>query len=120
MSKWANRATEHFSHASPERAPITPETHLLGVLGVAYRCVPANEAEILGVLGVHPPGLPESHHVKEAELVAGAMKACNHFNDSAVAREEMRRQVLEVPRDQWQGLIVHFNTTYAAGGTNHG
>lgn len=34
MSSWADRAKVHFAHLCQKPTPITPETHLLGVLGV--------------------------------------------------------------------------------------
>lgn len=34
MSSWADRAKVHFAHVCPKPTPITPETRLLGVMGV--------------------------------------------------------------------------------------
>lgn len=96
MSKWATRAIEHFAHTAPERAPVTPRTHLMGVLGVV------------------PPSIPEKRTCTEAELIAAAMRACNHWKDSDLEREEMRLQVLAVPGAQRAELIEHFKRSYQA------
>jgi hypothetical protein len=43
------------------------------------------------------------------EVIAAAMRRCDQFNDSAAAREQMRRDVLAVPAHQQQDLLDHFN-----------
>ncbi|QNN55975.1 hypothetical protein H9K76_15430 [Diaphorobacter ruginosibacter] len=47
-----------------------------------------------------------------AELLDAAMRACDHHNDSPQAREEMRRQCLEIPPFQRADLANHFKSQY--------
>lgn len=114
MSKWAARATEHFAHKSPGPTPITPETHLMGVLGVGPGRIPESEGQVLGVLGVPTQSIPESRIVKEAELMAAAMRACDYWGDSEKGRSEMREQCLAVPTEQRSELMTHFRSAYRA------
>jgi|JI10StandDraft_1071094.scaffolds.fasta_scaffold1292107_2 hypothetical protein len=94
MIDWAERANTHFLHAAAEGTPETPETYLLGVLGV------------------HPPHIGEIAYPTDAELIAAAMKACDFHKDSDAGREEMRRQVLEVPHELRVDLLEYFSNSY--------
>lgn len=96
MSKWATRATAHFLQTQPEPTPITPET------------------QVMGVLGVPPPRISENTPPTIAQLLATAMKACDFHNDSDAAREEMRQQVLETPNELRGDLLSHFSEVYGA------
>ena len=59
MSTWAARAKARFSKTCPPPTPKTPETHLLGVLGVPTGHVLEKAGVVLGVLGAPPPGHSE-------------------------------------------------------------
>lgn len=120
MSNWATRAKQHFSDECQNVTPITPETHLLGVLGASSERISTNDEQVLGVLGVAPLCISKNHADSAARLMAAAMLACDHFNDSDTAREEMHQQVMELPPEKWQDLTEHFRKTYAAGGARHG
>ncbi len=50
--------------------------------------------------------------VAVAELIEAAMLACDYWNDSPRAREEMRQQCLEVPAHLRAELRDHFIKTY--------
>lgn len=45
-------------------------------------------------------------------LIDAAMRACDHWNDSPRAREEMRQQCLEVPAHHRAELRDHFIKAY--------
>lgn len=47
-------------------------------------------------------------------LLTAAMRACDHWNDSDTARQEMRRQLAEVPPEHHAALLAHFTRTYPA------
>ena len=57
----------------------------------------------------HPPfnAVPSA-----SDLVRAAMRACDHWNDTPAAREEMRRDCLATPADLRSDLIDHFRETY--------
>lgn len=56
-------------------------------------------------------------HIKEAErvtseLLAAAMRACDYWQDSPEAREQMRRECLAVPPELREELRQHFEREY--------
>ncbi len=46
-----------------------------------------------------------------ARLIVAAMRRCDQFNDSAAARQEMRRDVLDTPAHLQADLLAHFIET---------
>lgn len=46
------------------------------------------------------------------KLLAAAMRACDHHNDSAAAREQMVKDCLDTPPELRQELLTHFERTY--------
>ena len=40
------------------------------------------------------------------------MRACDHHNDSAAAREQMVKDCLDTPPELRQELLTHFERTY--------
>ncbi len=116
MSKWAAIAKTHFLHKAGEGTPKTPETRLMGVLGVAPRHLFKNEGGVLGVLGVGMPPIYKNEPANDvglmARLIEAAMRACDHHGDNAAAREQMRSECLATPADLWADLLAHFNETY--------
>ena len=47
-------------------------------------------------------------HATTTELIAAAMKRCDEFNDSEAAREQMRRDCLELSPELQADLLEHF------------
>jgi hypothetical protein len=47
-----------------------------------------------------------------AELIQAAMHACDHWNDSETAREEMRHQCNQTPPHLRGDLLAHFRAAY--------
>ena len=64
----------------------------------------ACKAELIGLL-------LDSARITD-ELLAAAMRACDHWGDSQQAREQMRRECLETPPAQRADLLAHFNDQY--------
>lgn len=46
------------------------------------------------------------------ELLEAAMRACDAWNDTTQARDQMRRDCLETPPHLRADLLDHFNNTY--------
>lgn len=46
------------------------------------------------------------------DLLAAARRACDHWSDSPAAREQMRRECLEIPPHYRADLIKHFEDQY--------
>ncbi|HRN76600.1 hypothetical protein [Ottowia sp.] len=44
--------------------------------------------------------------------MASAMRACDHWGDSPASRDDMRRQIAEVPPHLRAELLAHFRTHY--------
>lgn len=51
---------------------------------------------------------------KVAELLAAAMRACDHWGDGPQAREEMRLSCIDTPANQHDDLLEHFRRSYPA------
>ena len=88
----------------------------MGVLGVAPQHLSKNEGGVLGVLGVGVPPIYKNEPFDDARVLAclikAAMRACDHHNDNAAAREQMRSECLATPVDLRADLLAHFNETY--------
>jgi hypothetical protein len=112
MSKWASRAAAHFSEKAQEPTPRTPETHLMGVLGVGSGDIPANDDQVLGVLGVPTKSIPDIQCASGRRLLAMAMRVCDIYGDSPEARSQMVEQISEIPRNQHEELMAHFQSAY--------
>jgi hypothetical protein len=72
------------------------------------RQVVAHKAELIDLLQQYA-------RLTDALLIA-AMRACDHWNDSPAAREQMRRECLATPRNQQRDLLKHFRSAYGSGG----
>jgi len=51
-------------------------------------------------------------HETTVRLLAAAMRACDHHNDSQAARDEMRADCLNTPLYLRADLLDHFTTAY--------
>ena len=54
------------------------------------------------------PATPEEHALVTFQLLNAAMRVCENYGDSEVAREAMRVQCLEVPEHLHAELLEHF------------
>jgi hypothetical protein len=57
-------------------------------------------------------GFLTAAHETTAALLAAAMRACDHFGDSAPSREQMRAECLGTPSHLRADLIAHFTRLY--------
>ena len=55
-----------------------------------------------------------------ADLMAAAMRRCDHFNDGEKAREDMRQDVLATPAHLQQDLLEYFNECAKDAAPDHG
>lgn len=46
------------------------------------------------------------------DLIAAAMRACDHWNDSPAARQQMVKDCLDTPPELRQELLDYFSTNY--------
>ena len=106
MINWTERA-HAFLTMGQDPTPKTPNTHLLGVLGVPLGAISKSMEQVSGVLGV--PIAPSIDYVTlAADLLAAAMKCCDRHGDSDAARLEMRDQCLVTPPHLQADLLAHF------------
>jgi hypothetical protein len=97
MSKWTQRAKQHFSETLPNSTPITPKRGDTGVLGAA---------------------LPHAVEIPSIErLLEAALRACQRFGDGPAAIAAMKRDVTDAPMELRPDLLAHFESIYGAGGT---
>lgn len=82
---------------------------------------PANAASTRGQAGLKLAtfanlAISQQHgaHIDPAvtELLDAAMRACDAWNDTAQARDQMRSACLETPPHLRADLLDHFNNTY--------
>ncbi|WP_439518497.1 hypothetical protein [Hydrogenophaga sp.] len=74
--------------------------------------------ELRALIRTHKPALVTyliDAHQTTLELIEAAMRACDHHGDGPVAREAMRRECLETPRELRADLRDHLNQTYRGG-----
>ncbi len=69
MSKWATIAKTHFLHKAGEGTPKTPETRLMGVMGVVPRYLSKNEGGVMGVMGVPTQPLCKKQHIDSTAAI---------------------------------------------------
>ncbi len=118
MSKWASIAKTHFLQKGVEGTPKTPETRVMGVMGVGTRHIPKNNHGILGVMGVGAPPIYKNKPFDDASvltrLIAAAMRCCDRHGDGDAAREQMRCDCVDTPPQLRADLLDHFNKTHGA------
>ena len=79
-----------------------------GIAVPAGRVTPAQRAAILANKNELIEYLIEASRITSRVLTA-AMRRCDEWNDSPVAREQMRQDVLATPAHLRQDLLDHFN-----------
>jgi len=94
---WLAKAKAHFSETA--QAP----TDKRGVSAVSS----------VGVTAIF------ENRISVEELIQAAMRACDHWGDSDEARQEMKRQCLEVPPHLREELREHFEHNYPGRGRDN-
>ena len=95
MTSWLEKAKARFSQNSGAHTPKTPETYLLGVLGVCSERIYEK---------------PDFSDPLVRALLAAAMQTCDVWKDGPEAREEMRKQCLETPPHLRADLLEHLES----------
>ncbi len=95
-----------FATATPatpatDRPLIPPSVATVATVAVANAQNPA----------ANDPALPDPA-TPEVRLIEAAMRACDHHNDNAAAREQMRLDCLATPQHLRADLLDHFQQTY--------
>ena len=108
MSTWAARAKAHLAETGHTSTDKTDERGVLSVMSVPPGALLAKQQ---GVSSVSSVGVMTifGNRLLAADLMAAAMRRCDHFNDSEVAREAMRQDVLATPAHLQQDLLDYFN-----------
>ncbi|WP_423460390.1 hypothetical protein [Ottowia sp. VDI28] len=108
---WLALAKARFSENRPNPTDETDEREVLSVSSVPTGRIYEFPKGVSSVSSVGVTGLFENC-ISADELIEAAMRACNHYNDSEAAREQMRIECLEIPPDQRAGLLDYFRRTY--------
>jgi hypothetical protein len=96
--------------ASGIEPSVTPDK--TGIVVPAGALSPAQRAAVLNQKAELIAYLVESSRIT-AQLMEAAMRRCNQFNDSEMARQAMREQVLEVPPRLRKDLLDYFSSQAA-------
>lgn len=108
---WMAIAKARFSENRQNPTDETDETPLSSVSSVSSSPVSGKTQGVSSVSSVGVVGIFENCIPVEAVLEA-AMRACDHHDDSEAARQEMRRQIAEVPAHLRAELLQHFDRAY--------
>jgi hypothetical protein len=107
MTSWMARAKALAAEPERVRTDKTDERGVLSVSSVAVVTVFKDAREVSAVLSV-PRWAVSENRTLAADLVDAAMKVCDRHGDGDAAREEMRRQCLELPVHLQADLLEHF------------
>lgn len=108
---WLARAKAHFSETAPTPTDKTDERGVLSVSSVPPGRVYEFSRGVSSVSSVGVTGIFENC-ISVEELIEAAMRCCDHHGDGPAAREEMKRQCLEIPPNLRAELLAHFERTY--------
>ena len=115
MTDWLARAKAQIADAANSGTDKTDERGVLSVLTVPPGAVSENSKGVSSVSTVLRRAVFDKRTLG-ADLIEAAMKVCDRHNDGLAAREEMRRQCLDLPADLRADLLDHFrghhNTTF--------
>lgn len=111
MTTWAERAKARFSERAPYPTDETDETP--GQILEMRRdgTDETDETGVLSVLAVPPPRIFKNE-VLLRDLIAAAMRACDHHGDGPEAREQMRQDCINTPSHLQADLLAHFTEQY--------
>ncbi len=107
MTSWMARAKEKIAQSANSGTGPTDDRGVSSVLAVRGNGDSGNLRGVSSVLSVRWDRIPEKHTLA-ADLVDAAMKVCDRHGDGESAREEMRRQCLDLPMHLQADLLEHF------------
>jgi len=112
---WLATAKAHFSQKAKERPAKTDESGVSSVLAAPTTRAFEIRNEVSSVSSVGVAGFLENC-ISIDELIATAMRACDHHGDGEAAREAMRQDCINTPPHLRAGLLAYFNETYPVQG----
>lgn len=108
---WLAKAKAHFSETAPTRTDRTDERGVSSVSSVPTGRVYEFSKGVSSVSSVGVTAIFENC-ISAEELLAAAMRACDHWGDGPAAREQMVKDCLDTPPELRQELREHFDNTY--------
>lgn len=115
---WLAKAKAHFSETALTPTAKTDERGVSSVSSVPSGSIYEFPRGVSSVSSVGVTGIFENC-ISVDELIAAAMRACDHHGDSPAARQQMVRDCLDTPPELRQELLEHFERTYPMKGKNH-
>lgn len=111
MTGWAQRARAHFSGMPEGRTDRADETKVASVSAVPFGAVCRNRERVASVSSVGVAAILENRALA-ADLLAAAMRVCDHHGDGTDARDAMRQDVMNTPEHLRPDLLAYFLQTY--------
>ena len=108
---WLAKAKAHFSEMAPTRTDKTDERGVSAVSSVPTGRIYEFPQGVSAVSSVGVTAIFENC-ISVEELIEAAMRACDHYGDSAAARQQMVKDCLDTPPELRQELREHFINTY--------
>ena len=112
---WLAKAKAHFSEMAPTPTDKTDERGVSAVSSVPTGRIYEFPQGVSAVSSVGVTAIFENC-ISVEELIAAAMRACDHHGDSPAARQQMVKDCLDTPPELRQELRAHFIRAYRATG----
>ena len=110
MTDWIAEAHAEIFRTGSRVTTKTDKCNLSTVSAVQLECISASDQHLLSVSSVQGWGTLEKL-LLSADLMEAAMSVCDQHSDGAAAREEMRKQCMDLPFDLQLDLFDHFTGT---------
>lgn len=111
MTDWNARARTEILKAPHPPTDKTDRTRLSSVSSVPAGAALDSAHRVSSVSSVGVVALFENAFLAD-ELMAAAMRACDHHGDSLEARAQMREDIDATPPHHRGDLLAHFKETY--------
>ncbi len=108
---WLARAKAHFQTNGQCPTDRTDESQVSSVLAVPSGGVYEIQHEVSSVSSAGAAYVTEKN-VSPEELLEAAMRACDFHGDNSAAREQMRRECLELSTTVRADLLEYFHRMY--------
>ena len=121
MASWIARAKALFTQNSQEHTDETDKTGVSSVLAVRSDLILGNQRGLSSVSSACSSRICANDEIADPlfiALMAAAMRACDYWQDSPQAREQMRLEIGETKPEHRSELLRMFNSDYPIGGAN--
>ncbi|MEZ5608093.1 MAG: hypothetical protein R3E52_13470 [Burkholderiaceae bacterium] len=108
---WLAKAKAHFSEMAQASTDKTDEKGVLSVSSVPTGRVYEDSNGVSSVSSVGVTGIFENC-ISVEELIAAALRACDHHGDNAAAQQQMVKDCLNTRPELRQELLDYFSTNY--------